>query len=331
MKNLNPAGRIIFALSFNKSRLEATYFPSPIDNVLISYFYIHRPTSKAKGVSLDLVERIRKHSKLVFIDSGIFSLKVKHLKVTVATKTVALPADYVHKLITEARKKMPMFVDFAKAYVAWLSRHDDLYDWAFDLDVDEFLGLEVAEKFYAYLRNRVKNPRKIIRVWHGYTRTYEDWVKWCESGEYDYLAIEGGQHNKNYDFYRRMIKKAHEHNIKVHILAATDLDFLKNVPCDTGDSSSWMSGSRYGYIYTPHGRVSFGEKHTPSMPHWDLMTAHKRAEVTKWLKSHGLETDGEILKTSWEAREMANIAYFLENDKPYQADGQVFRRGFLPE
>ncbi len=328
MKDFNAAGRVIFALSFSPSRLKSTFFPTPVENVLISYYYIQSENKERYKVQTQLVADVRKKAKKVFIDSGIFTLKTKYVKgFSVSGSFLVMPKDQVNKFRHEATKNIKMFDRFARRYTKWLTKFDRLYDWAFDLDVDEFLGKDIADRYYQILKETIPNPRKIIRVWHGLDRTWDDWVRWCESGEHDYLAVEGGgSHSMDYDFYRRMIAKAHEHGIKVHVLAATSADFMKNVPCDTADSSSWMTGSRYGYIYTPYGKISFGKKTAPSMNHWDTLPKEHKAKIMEWLHTAGVAHRISEFKHYWEPRELANIAYFLWADKPFERTGKVFRQ-----
>ena len=199
------------------------------------------------------------------------------------------------------------------------------------MDVDQFLGLNVAEWFYDYLCDNVHEPKKIVRIWHS-TRTIEDWKKWCESGEHLYLGIEGGgSHSRDPHFYNRYVDIAHKNGVRVHILAATDFKFMQQVPFDTGDSSSWMAGSQYGYVYTPFGRITFAERknQSASTPNWATLSSEKKGKIVEWLKSLGLSYKQSELQKRWQAREMVNIACFLEEDKPYAATEQFRQVSFL--
>lgn len=327
----DPSGRIIFALSFNRSRLDATFFPSMIKNVLVSYYYLKRSKKDSADATALLMKRIRDKAELVYIDSGVFTLKVKFLGVQVGGKLGARPRALVLASQRAALKNLEFFGKFARTYGHWLRDNDKLYDWAFDLDVDQFLGIPVADRFYEYLTHVMPHPEKIIRIWHQ-TRKFSDWVDWCKSGKYKYLAVEGGgSHDRDPEFYRRFIDVAHQYGVKVHILALTDLEFMQRVPVDTGDSSSWMAGSRYGYIYTPFGRVTFGRSSSTAMPHWDAVPDAKKKIIQNWLKSRGLEWRADRLQEDWKAREMANIQFFLESDAKYAPKHNIKRVSFLHE
>ena len=318
------AGRLIFALSFNKSRLESTFFGQPIKHALVSYYYLRRSTVHSTQVALKVLKRIRKQVKTLFIDSGVFTLKVKYMGVSVAGKLGSEPQDKLAESNAKIREEhLPVFARFALGYSQWLRKNEDLYDWAFDLDVDQFLGIKTADVFYRTLCASVKNPDKIIRVWHA-SRKFDDWVEWCESGRYKYLAIEGGMsHGRNIDFYRRFVEKAHKHRVKVHVLAATDPSLMQNVPFDSCDSSSWMIGSRFGQVMTPFAMVSFGHTKSPASG-WNLLSGRQKKNILEFWKERGVDPDLDKMQTSWVNRELANIQYYLWLDRPF--DGSAADR-----
>lgn len=320
-----PKGRVVFALTPSKTRLEATFFGSKIRNSLLSYYYIDEPsTYSGKKHLRRLIERIASHSDTFFIDSGIYTLKGQIIKHTASMKGVADDNAAVAN-----RRHLPKIVGFAKRYAKWLTDNDHLYDWAFDLDVDQFLGIDVADQLYQHLVQTVPQPKKIIRIWHA-TRTFADWRDWCRSGDHVYLAVEGGNsHGRDPHFYDRFVDEAHRHQVRVHLLASTDDGFMKRVPIDSGDSSSWMAGSQYGYVYTPFGKVSFTtRKYHTTMPTWGALSPQMKANVLKWLREHNLCDDWRVLQDSWAEREKINIAYFLGIDKPYK-NNPFKRQSFL--
>lgn len=329
---MTTAGRVVFALSFNASRLRSTFFPSAIKTVLVTYYYIRAKSKRGTITKNRLMKQVREHADTVFIDSGVFSLKVRFMQAHVLSRITSLPIEEIERRQKLCLDNYVYFERFAKNYAIWLAKNDKMYDWAFDLDVDEFLGLDVAENFYKMLKKNVPNPKKILRVWHSIYRTYEDWCKWCESGEYEYLALEGpAPHRWNPDFYRRLVDKAHKHEIKVHVLACTEPNFFRLVSFDTGDSSSWMVGSRYGYIYTPYGTVSYANKSgsSSSMPNYTTVPTERKEKIIRWMRKNGLDYEWGDMAKSWEAREFINIQFFLDMDKKYIVDGQVYRKGFL--
>ena len=69
---------------------------------------------------------------------------------------------------------------------------------------------------------------------------------------YDYVAVGGvakihGKQNKMFKFLHRVFK-ASEGKAVLHAFGVTDIDFLKLFPWYSTDSSSWLSGIRYGRL-----------------------------------------------------------------------------------
>lgn len=321
-----PAQRIVFALSISRTRLKSTFEGSGITTGLASYWYLRKPSDQGHKEVIKMLTGVRKQCTKMFIDSGIFTMKSQVLKVSVAQSLGAMPKAQIAELAKKGKERLPEFVQFARDYAKWLNAHDDLYDWAFDLDVDQFLGLEIAERFWDMLMNKLKKPEKIVRIWHS-TRTFAEWEEWCKKGTNPYLAVEGGgSHKQNPDFYRPYVDVAHKYGKKVHVLAATNPEFMKLVPVDTADSSTWTSGSRFAVLYTPYGAVSFATRKSSSANYYQ-MDPKTRKLVDNWVDSLGL--DHKRLPTSWEVREAAIIKYFLLMDKPYDPKGKVFRASFI--
>lgn len=323
------AQRMIFAVSLNKIMMD-TYLRSKAKTALISYYYIRRRTKAGWKTSLEAVRKIREHSDVVFIDCGVYTMKTKMMGAQVGGKPDTMPRDHLEGLKRKFTANIKVFENYATRYAAWLKRYDDLYDWAFDLDVDQLLGVDVADRFYRLLVSTVPNPRKIVRVWHMDGRTFDDWVEWCKSGEYDYLAIEGGgSHGRDYDFYHPFVDVAHKHGVKVHVLAMTDPEFLRRVNVDSGDSISWAAGGMYGYIMTPRGRIFFnstpGKKH--NLWHWDRIGKQHQKQVIEWLEESGLESQPKVLRSSYQARDIINIFYLTSMDRPYIDEEHLIRRG----
>jgi len=333
------ANRVVFALAPDEISYRRLYTPSKIPvkigSALVSFYYIdlYSRTSKSKKAVADRMLRIRKNTDVVMIDSGIFTMKTKFLKTRVGASLASLPKEEIARFQKVCLDNYDYFWKFAKSYALWLRRNPELYNWCFDLDVDEFLGLEAAERFYHMLSKVVPDKEKIIRVWHSLSRGFDDWVNWCESGQYVYLGMESpGSHKWDANMYRRMIAVAHKHNIKVHVLACTEPSFFKRVPLDTGDSATWLyEGGRFGIVRTPYGRVSFAMKaeHKRSIPYYRLVPKSKRRDIMEWI-------NGTEHKFRWvdllryEVRDFVNIKFFLDEvNRPFSKSGQVYRQSFL--
>lgn len=123
-----------------------------------------------------------------------------------------------------------------------------------ELDIDSVVGLKEVERLRNQLEKKV--GRKCMPVWHK-SRGKDYWIRMCK--EYDYIAI-GGIVTKEiksteYKYFHYLIKIAHENNCKVHGLGFTNLKGLKEYNFDSVDSTSWLSGNRFGSIYKFNGET----------------------------------------------------------------------------
>ena len=98
--------------------------------------------------------------------------------------------------------------------------------------------------------------KKCIPVWHK-SRGKDEYLKMCE--EYDYIAL-GGIVTKeikqtDYKAFPYLISEAHKRNTKIHGLGFTNLQGLTKYKFDSVDSTSWLSGNRFGSIYIFDGKT----------------------------------------------------------------------------
>lgn len=129
----------------------------------------------------------------------------------------------------------------------------------FELDIDPIVGLKEVER----LRNLLEETaqRKCIPVWHK-SRGLEYWKQMCK--EYDYVAIGGivTQEIKRseYDVFFPLLKIARENNCKVHGLGFTNLKGMEKYKFYSVDSTSWLSGNKFGAVYLFDGKTMIKQK-----------------------------------------------------------------------
>lgn len=121
-------------------------------------------------------------------------------------------------------------------------------DLFFELDIDSIVGLKEVERLRAKLE-RLTN-KKSIPVWHK-SRGLDYWKKMVK--EYEYVAI-GGIVTKEikpreHGVFTHLLKIAKKNNCKVHGLGFTNLRKLNKYKFYSVDSTSWLSGSRFGNVY----------------------------------------------------------------------------------
>ena len=129
----------------------------------------------------------------------------------------------------------------------------------FELDIDPIVGLKEVER----LRNLLEQTaqRKCIPVWHK-SRGLDYWKQMCK--DYDYVAIGGivTQEIKRseYDVFYPLLKIAKENNCKVHGLGFTNLKGMVKYKFYSVDSTSWLSGNKFGAVYLFDGETMQKQK-----------------------------------------------------------------------
>lgn len=123
-----------------------------------------------------------------------------------------------------------------------------------EVDCQKVLGVEKAWEYRIKMREKV--PNRIINVFH-----IEDGQKGLERLiEFsDYLAISVPElrfcGKKNYLNKIAYFIKNKKPGIDIHLLGCTEKNKLKELNfCSSSDSSSWISGVRYGQIETSLGK-----------------------------------------------------------------------------
>lgn len=123
----------------------------------------------------------------------------------------------------------------------------------FELDIDSIIGIKKVEKLRTTLEKLTN--KKCIPVWHK-SRGLDYWKDMVK--KYNYVAIGGIVTQeikpKEYYIFNYLLKIAKENNCKVHGLGYTSLKGLKKYKFYSVDSTSWISGNRFGSIYNFNGK-----------------------------------------------------------------------------
>lgn len=126
----------------------------------------------------------------------------------------------------------------------------------FELDIDNVVGLKKVEYYRHYLEDKV--GRQPIPVWHA-SRKKDYFLQMCEN--YPYVAIgttsvmeEGRRIRQNPMVLKWFIDQAHNANSRIHGLGFTSTRYLPYLKFDSVDSTTWLSGGRYGQIYKFNGK-----------------------------------------------------------------------------
>jgi hypothetical protein len=142
--------------------------------------------------------------------------------------------------------------EYVIKYGEFIKQHD--IKLFFELDIDPIVGLKEVERLRDLLEKT--SERKCIPVWHK-SRGLDYWKQMCK--DYDYIAIGGivTQEIKRseYDVFYPLLKIAKENNCKVHGLGFTNLKGLEKYKFYSVDSTSWLSGNRFGSVYMFDGKT----------------------------------------------------------------------------
>lgn len=138
------------------------------------------------------------------------------------------------------------FEEYLTQYIHFINKHDIKY--FFELDIDSIVGYEKVKEYRKRLER--ETGKNCIPVWHK-SRGKEEFLRLCD--KYDYVAIGGivtkEITNKEYPYFTWFINEAHKRGAKIHGLGFTQTSLLDKYHFDSVDSTSWISGGKYGHIY----------------------------------------------------------------------------------
>lgn len=171
--------------------------------------------------------------------------------------------------------------EYIKKYAEFINRNN--IKLFFELDIDVLIGYENVLK----LRKRLETltNKKCIPVWHK-SRGLDEFIKMCK--EYDYVAIGGIVSkeitSKEYKYFPKLIKIAHENGAKIHGLGFTNLAGLTKYHFDSVDSTSWVSGNRFGAVYKFNGKtmVKYAKKEGQRLADSRKVAVHNFIEWKKF-------------------------------------------------
>ena len=223
------------------------------------------------------------HQRHVIQDSGLFTLMFgagKGQKQTVQTLTA-----WQDKLI-----------EFVK--------QNEIYPSVVEIDCQKVLGVKEAW----YFRERLKKllpDRKQINVFH-----FEDGIKGLdrliEFSDYvavsvpEWRIVKAASHKKDIRYITHYIKNK-KPEIDIHLLGCTDFRIIKeNNFCTSSDSTSWLSGVKYGYIDD-----GIRKQHIKSFKR--EIFAERQRRVKALLDSRGVELRERTLTYSTNASICATI------------------------
>ena len=189
-------------------------------------------------------ERVLKEHKIDYILESSYSIKEQQIPYIKKCKMFLLDSG-AFTFMNSSKGKVD-FDQYLKGYINFINKYD--IEYFFELDIDSVVGYEKVKEMRAVLEKGT--GKKCIPVWHK-SRGIEEWRKLTE--EYDYVAIGGIVTKeikpKEYKYLSALLDIAKESGCKVHGLGFTNLKSLRRYHFYSVDSTSWLSGQKYGTLY----------------------------------------------------------------------------------
>lgn len=173
--------------------------------------------------------------------------------------------------------------EYIEEYAAFINRYG--IKKFFELDIDSLVGLKEVRRLTAKLESLT--GRQAIPVWH-VSRGKEDFLQMVK--DYQYAAFgglltDGVPTAKLEKAFPWFINEAHKAGCKLHGLGYTPLDIAKKpFKFDSVDSTTWISGNRFGTIYrfNPYTGCMDNYKKPKGMKVKNLETAWNN--FTEWVR-----------------------------------------------
>jgi hypothetical protein len=239
-----------------------------------------------------------------FLDSGAFSA---------FTKNVNIHIDEYIKFIKQNEK------------------HIDIY-----ANLDVIGDAKKTYKNQKYIESKGLRPLPIYHL----TTDYKWLEKYIEEG-YDYIAIGGlaarlltGQsliNELDFLFEKFICNKEGNAIIKTHGFGLTKIDLVFRYPWHSVDSTTWLNGGKFGYIfvpayknnnydYTQKGKQVFISNNSPYEKkegmHFINLSKNEQNYIIKYIKSQDMTI--EQILNDYRYRNLINIYYFQNIQNNYK-------------
>lgn len=254
-----------------------------IKEILVSYFYIR------KGLKYydELLPELRRKGGIFMTDSGAFSFMATGFKEGMDTEEYWLP--------------------YLEEYVAWIrEHHKDIYVVA-NLDLDLIVGKDVVRKWNKKYFEPLEDIVDVVYVAHedkaiGDPFGLYHFEEYCK--RYKYVGI--NQNNKK--AAHRFYLLAKKYNRRIHGFAWTEIGILRRYPFFSVDSTSWLSGVRYGTTYNYDGK---------NFKTWDTKHKYRRRTQRTKYEDNGIDFDKVTKKDHREHVNRMNLLAWLGFRKEY--------------
>ena len=222
-------------------------------------------------------------------------------------------------------------------YINWINENDEYIDYAIALDkipgvwgvartLEDYV--EASEKTwqnYLYMKERVKNHKKLLPVFH-MGENFEYLKRYLALPDLDYICISGfkdltnKQREQWYEKCFDVISNSNHPDIKVHCLGSATLTNAIKYPFTSMDATSWIMTAANGSILTDVGVVYIGKR--------TRLTDIEYSAVQEILDKYGYSVDEAI--DNYRVRVCTNVHYLYDksNTTDFVGSKSIRRRLF---
>lgn len=207
-----------------------------VNEILTSYHYISK---HKKDYEEEILPTIKERGGLFMTDSGAFS--------------------FFHGEISPKFYDPKFWEPYLEEYVEWLVTNRKYIYVAANLDLDRFLG---RERIDYWDRKYFKPIEKYVQI--AYIAHAHDDPKYSDQyglhrvthhlKKHDYIGIGSSLMTNRKGFDSKFNQLAKQYKKRIHAFGWTSVPRLKNFPFFSVDSTTWLSGVRYGSSYLYDGR-----------------------------------------------------------------------------
>ena len=228
-------------------------------------------------------------------------------------------------------------------YINYINTMDNTVDYWAELDVIPYPVLnmstakessEASWKNYLYMLNKVKNPHKILPLYH-FGEPLEHLYRILNTPVIngkpaEYIGI-GGRHGvstedqiRYFEKVFNIIKHSSNPNVKVHAFGVTVFKILERFPFYSSDSTTWLQVAVNGGIITKYGIYPISDRGQYKKDSYHQCDSYTKRLIEEEIVRKGY-TDEE-LRDDYTKRLLFNIDYFIEWAENYQYKPSTYQK-----
>lgn len=237
-------------------------FNCGINDILVSYYYLRK---RKKVFEEDIMVRCKKQGGLFMADSGGHSF----------LSTKEIPDEMYYE---------KYWIEFLEEYVDWLREHHEYIYVAANMDLEDFVGTAVVDKWNKKYFKPLEKLMNIVYVAHqdnipGDKTGLKRFKQYCKL--HDYVGV----NNDLYKYSEKFFEIARITKTRIHGFGWTSIPTLKQWPFFSVDSTTWLGGARYGTTYLYDGKNFYVK---------DFKNKHIRRTRKIYCRDHKIDYRGVI-------------------------------------